>query len=54
MKTGTTEKGLEAHITQQLCFVNAFKKRNFSHNKGADRVDEDLLFDETIKTFGTF
>ncbi len=26
MKTDTTEKGLEAHITQHLCLVNAFEK----------------------------
>ncbi len=26
MKTDTTEKGLEAHITQHLCLVNVFDK----------------------------
>lgn len=28
MKTDTTEKGLEAHITQHLCLVNAFEERH--------------------------
>jgi hypothetical protein len=42
MKTDTTEKGLEAHITQHLCLVNAFEERHFSHYNRVDCVDEDL------------
>ena len=44
MKTDTTEKGLEAHITQHLCLVNAFEERHFSKYNRVDCVDEDLLF----------
>ncbi|OWY22357.1 hypothetical protein C7N43_22030, partial [Sphingobacteriales bacterium UPWRP_1] len=44
MKTDTTEKGLEAHITQHLCLVNAFEERHFSQYNRADCVDEDALF----------
>ena len=44
MKTDTTEKGLESHITQHLCLVNAFEERNFEHYNRVDCVDEDLLF----------
>lgn len=44
MKTDTTEKGLEAHITQHLCLVNAFEERNFNDYNHVDCVDEDLLF----------
>ena len=44
MKTDTTEKGLEAYITQHLCLVNAFEERHFSNYNRADCVDEDLLF----------
>jgi type I restriction enzyme R subunit len=44
MKTDTTEKGLEAHITQHLCLVNAFEERNFNDYNRVDCVDEDLLF----------
>lgn len=44
MKTDTTEKGLEAHITQHLCLVNAFEERHFSNYNRIDCVDEDLLF----------
>jgi type I restriction enzyme R subunit len=44
MKTDTTEKGLEAHITQHLCFVNAFEERHHSRYNRVDCVDEDLLF----------
>lgn len=44
MKTDTTEKGLEAHITQHLCLVNAFEERHFSNYNRVDCVDEDLLF----------
>jgi hypothetical protein len=29
--TDTTEKGLEAYITQHLCLVNAFEERHFSN-----------------------
>ncbi|MEP7197461.1 MAG: type I restriction endonuclease [Saprospiraceae bacterium] len=43
-KTDTTEKGLEAHITQHLCLVNAFEERPFSNYNRVDCVDEDLLF----------
>ena len=32
MNTDTTEKGLEAHITQHLCLVNAFEERHYHHN----------------------
>ncbi|QLH32756.1 MAG: hypothetical protein HWD62_10310 [Cyclobacteriaceae bacterium] len=41
--TDTTEKGLEAHITQHLCLVNAFEERHFSNYNRVDCVDEDLL-----------
>lgn len=44
MKTDTTEKGLEAHITQHLCLVNAFEERHFGNYNRVDCVDEDLLF----------
>lgn len=44
MKTDTTEKGLEAHITQHLCLANAFEERHFSNYNRVDCVDEDLLF----------
>jgi type I restriction enzyme R subunit len=44
MATDTTEKGLEAHITQYLCLVNAFEERHFNQYKREDCVDEDLLF----------
>jgi len=44
MTTDTTEKGLEAHITQHLCLVNAFEERHFSQYNRADCVDEELLF----------
>jgi type I restriction enzyme R subunit len=44
MPTDTTEKGLEAHITQHLCLVNGFEERHFSNYNRADCVDEDLLF----------
>ena len=42
--TDTTEKGLEAHITQHLCLVNAFEERHFSNYNRVDCVDEELLF----------
>ena len=44
MKTDTTEKGLEANITQYLCLVNDFEERYFSNYNRVDCVDEDLLF----------
>lgn len=44
MKTDTTEKGLEAHITLHLCLVNAFEERNSNDYNRIDCVDEDLLF----------
>lgn len=44
MKTDTTEKGLETHIAQYLCMVNAFEERNHSQYNRTDCVDEDLLF----------
>ena len=44
MKTDTTEKGLEAHITQHLCLVTAFEERHHSQYNRVDCVDEDLLF----------
>ena len=43
MKTDTTEKGLEAHITQHLCLVNAFEERHFSKYNRVDCVDEDII-----------
>jgi type I restriction enzyme, R subunit len=49
MKTDTTEKGLEAHITQHLCLVNAFEERHFSNYNRVDCVDEDLLFQFSAK-----
>lgn len=50
MQTNTTEKGLEAHITQHLCLVNAFQERHHNQYNSVDCLDEDLLFkflDET-------
>jgi len=44
MKTDTTEKGLETHIAQYLCMVNAFEERNHSQYNRIDCVDEDVLF----------
>ncbi|MBS1776599.1 MAG: type I restriction endonuclease subunit R [Bacteroidetes bacterium] len=44
MKTDTSEKGLEAHITQYLCLVNGFEERHFSNYNRVDCIDEDLLF----------
>lgn len=44
MKTDTTEKCLEAHITQHLCLVNAFEERHFSQYNRSDCFDEELLF----------
>ena len=44
MKTDTTEKGLEQHITQHLCLVNAFEVRHFNNYNRIECVDEELLF----------
>ncbi|MEO6233423.1 MAG: type I restriction endonuclease [Ferruginibacter sp.] len=44
MKTDTTEKGLEQHITQHLCLVNAFEERYFNNYNRTECVDEELLF----------
>ena len=38
------KKGLEAHITQQLCLVNGFEERHFTQYNRIDIIDEDLLF----------
>jgi type I restriction enzyme, R subunit len=42
--TDTTEKGLEALITQHLCLVNGFEERHFSQYNRSDCLDEELLF----------
>lgn len=42
--TDTTEKGLEAHIAQHLCLVNAFEERHYDQYNRTDCVDEELLF----------
>lgn len=42
--TDTTEKGLEAHITQHLCLVNGFEERHFEQYNRSECVDEELLF----------
>jgi type I restriction enzyme R subunit len=44
MLTDTTEKGLEAHITQHLCLVNGFEERHFDNYNRSECVDEELLF----------
>lgn len=44
MPTNTTEKGLEAHITQHLCLLNGFEERHFEQYNRIECVDEDLLF----------
>lgn len=43
MTTDTTEKGLEAHITQHLCLVNGFEERHFNQYNRSECVDEELL-----------
>jgi type I restriction enzyme R subunit len=43
MSSDTTEKGLEAHITQHLCLINGFEERHFSHYNRLDCIDEELL-----------
>ncbi|MBW8326588.1 MAG: DEAD/DEAH box helicase family protein [Prolixibacteraceae bacterium] len=42
--TDTTEKGLEAHITQHLSLVNGFEERHFDQYNRTECVDEELLF----------
>ena len=44
MTTDTTEKGLEQHITQYLCFINGFQESHFNTYNRTDCVDEELLF----------
>ena len=44
MLTDTTEKGLEAHITQHLCLVSGFEERHFDQYNRSECVDEELLF----------
>ncbi|MCA0380707.1 MAG: DEAD/DEAH box helicase family protein [Bacteroidetes bacterium] len=44
MAVDTSEKGLEAHITQYLCLVNGFEERHFNHYNRTECVDEELLF----------
>ena len=44
MGTDTSEKGLEAHITQHLCLVNGFEERHFDQYNRTECVDEELLF----------
>ncbi len=44
MNTDTSEKGLEALITQHLCLVNGFEERHFDQNNRTECVDEELLF----------
>jgi type I restriction enzyme R subunit len=40
----TSEKGLEALITQHLCLVNGFEERHFDQYNRTECVDEELLF----------
>jgi len=44
MKTDTTEKGLETHITQHLCLVNAFEERHHANYNRTECFDEEVLF----------
>lgn len=44
MHTDTSEKGLEAYITQHLCLVNGFEERHFDQYNRSECVDEELLF----------
>lgn len=44
MLTDTSEKGLEAYITQHLCLVNGFEERHFDQYNRSECVDEELLF----------
>lgn len=50
MTTDTTEKGLEQHITQHLCFINGFCEGHFSTYNRTECVDENLLFNFLQKT----
>ena len=43
MSTDTSEKGLEAHITQHLCLVNGFEERHYDQYNRSECVDEELL-----------
>lgn len=43
-QTDTTEKGLEAHISQYLCSFNGFEERHNEQYNRMEYVDEDLLF----------
>jgi hypothetical protein len=40
MKKDTTEKGLEAHITQHLCLLNDFEVRHFRNCNRLDCVEK--------------
>lgn len=42
--TDTSEKGLEALITQNLCLANGFEERHFDQYNRSECVDEELLF----------
>jgi len=42
--TDTSEKGLEALITQHLCMLNGFEERHFSQYNRVECADEELLF----------
>ncbi len=44
MPTDTTEKGLEAHISQYLCLLNGFEERHYEQYNRRECIDEDLLF----------
>lgn len=44
MVTNTTEKALEAHITQYLCLVNGYVERDKTQYNRIDCADEELLF----------
>src|SRR4051794_5396332 len=44
MPTDTTEKGLEALITQNLTLLNGFEERHFAQYNRVECVDEELLF----------
>lgn len=44
MPTDTSEKGLEALITQNLCMLNDFEERHYSQYNRTEFVDEELLF----------
>lgn len=44
MITDTSEKGLEALITQNICTLNGFEERHYSQYNRVECVDEELLF----------